>query len=204
MNRDSCNISYRLHIPDLAEQLCFCKYAVRVLCQKSKEIKFLGRKCFFFSIYPDTSRCLVYLDATDFNNIILYHTGTYQSVVSLHMCFYSGHQFTRTEWLGHIIIRAKTESTDLINIIFLCRYHNDRDIFLLTYLTAYIKPIYFRKHQIQYNQIIIFIECFFKAHISSVCYLYFKSGKFQIILLQICNCFFIFDDQYFTHFIGTS
>ena len=39
------------------------------------------------------------------------------------------------------------------------------------------------------NQIIIFIECFFKAHISSVCYLYFKSGKFQIILLQICNCF---------------
>ena len=43
-----------------------------------------------------------------------------------------------------------------------------------------------------------------KAHISSVCYLYFKSGKFQIILLQICNCFFIFDDQYFTHFIGTS
>ena len=71
MNGNSCNVAYRFHIPDLTEQFRLGKYAVRILRKECKKIKFLGRKCLLLPIDPDSSRCLVDLDPTDLDNIIL-------------------------------------------------------------------------------------------------------------------------------------
>lgn len=50
------------------------------------------------------------------------------------------------------------------------------------------------KHQIQNNQVKFFIQRTCQSGVSSVADFNFKSGKLQIILLQICNCLFIFYD----------
>ena len=197
-------IPYRFHIPDLPEQFFFCKYPVGILCQKSKKVKFLGSKGGFFPIDPYSPGRLVNLDPTDLDHIILLDIRSYQTIVSFHMSFYPGNQFTGAEWLGHVIICSKSKSSYLVNIILLGRNHDDRDILLLAHLPANIKAIHLRKHKIQNDQIKFLCQCPIKSCISPVGYLYFKPGKFQIILFQICNCFFIFYDQYLTHFIGTS
>ena len=127
------------------------------------------------------------------------HIGTNQTVITLHMRLHTGNQLTWTERLGHIIICAKTKSTNLINVVLLCGNHDDRCIFLLTDLSANVETVHLRKHQIQNNQIKFFFHGTYKTGISTVLNLHLKTGKLQIVLLQICNRFLIFYDQNSTH-----
>ena len=83
------------------------------------------------------------------------------------MCLYPGNKFAWAERLGHVIICPKSQSTDLVNIVFLCRNHDDRDILLLAHLTADIKSIYLREHQIKYDQVVFFFQSLLKPYIAS-------------------------------------
>ena len=192
MDSDCCNISHRFHIPDFPEQLFLGKHSVRILCKEGKQIIFLGSKCFLLSVYPYAACSLINLDPADLHNIIFAYIGTDQTIISVHMCLDSGYQFTWTEWFCHVIICPQSQTSDFIYVIFLCRYHDDRSIFFLSYLPADIKAIHFRKHQIQNNQVKLLIQRTRQSGVSSVADFNFKSGKLQIILLQICNCLFIF------------
>ena len=176
MNSDRCNVSHRFHIPNLAKQFCLGKYTIWIFCKKGKKIKFLGCKCFLLTIYPYSSGSLVNLDSTNLYNIILCHVGAYKSVISFHMGLYSCNQLTWAEWFRHIVICPKSQPPDFINIIFLRRNHNDRNILFLTYLTADIKSVNFRKHKIKNDQIILFLQGLFQAHITSCRNLDLKSG----------------------------
>ena len=199
MHRHSSDITHRFHIPDFTEKFLFRKYPVGIFSQECQKIKLFGGKCRLIAIDPYTSCRLINLNTTNFNHIILVHIGTNQTVITLHMRLHTGNQLTWTERLGHIIICAKTKSTNLINVILLCGNHDDRCIFLLTDLSANVETVHLRKHQIQNNQIKFFFHGTYKTGISTVLNLHLKTGKLQIVLLQIRNRFFILYDQNPTH-----
>ena len=94
------------------------------------------------------------------------------------MRFHARNQLTRRKWLRHIIIRTKTESADFVDIILLCRNHDNWNIFLLTHLTADLKAIHLRQHQIQNQQIKILFDRPHKTGVSLVFNLYLKARKF--------------------------
>ena len=199
MHRNRSDITHRLHIPDFPEKLLLGKNPVRILSQKSQKIKLLGSKRRLLTIDPHTPGRLIDLNTTDLDHIILMHIGTNQPVITLHMRLHTCNQLTWAERLGHIIIRAKTQSPDLIDIILLGRNHNDRRILLLTDLPADIKAIHLRKHQIQDDQIKLLLHSTYKPRITTVLDLHFKTRKLQIILLQIRDRFLILYDQNPTH-----
>ena len=58
---------------DFPEKLLFCKHSVWVFGKKSKKIIFFCGKSCFFSIYPYTTCCLIYLNSSNLNNIIFSH-----------------------------------------------------------------------------------------------------------------------------------
>ena len=158
MHRHRCDIPDGFHIPDLPEQFFLGVYMVRMTRKECKKIKLLGRKCLFFPIDPYASCSRIDLQTADLNDLVLFHRASSQPVISCQMCLHSCNQLTRAERLGHIIIRTKTQATNLINIILLCRYHDDRCILHISDLAADIKPVNPRKHQIQNKQVIFFIQ----------------------------------------------
>ena len=76
------------------------------------------------------------------------------SFLNADMGLNSGHQLRGTERLDDIIICSKTQTADLIHICLLCRYHNDRNIFVFPDFPANIKTADSRKHHIQKNQVV--------------------------------------------------
>ena len=204
MHRNRRNISDGLHIPDLTEQLFFRENAVRILRKEGQQIELFRCKLLLLSVHPHTACRLVNLDAADLHNIILFLAVSDQTVVPCQMRFHARNQLTRRKWLRHIIIRTKAESADFVDIILLCRNHDNRNIFLLTHLTADLKAIHLRQHQIQDQQIKILLDRPYKTGVSLVFNLHLKARKLQIIFLQICNGFLILNNQYFTHETGTS
>ena len=204
MHRNRRNISDGLHIPDLTEQLFFRENAVRILRKEGQQIELFRCKLLLLSVHPHASCRLVNLDAADLHNIILFLAVSDQTVVPCQMRFHARNQLTRRKWLRHIIIRTKTESADFVDIILLCRNHDNRNIFLLTHLTADLKAIHLRQHQIQDQQIEILLDRPHKTGVSLVFNLHLKARKLEIIFLQICNGFLILNNQYFTHETGTS
>ena len=117
MHGDSRNIADRLHIPDLAKQLFLREYVIRILCKEGEQIKLLRRKRPLLAIDPDAARRLINLDAAHLNDVILLHIAVYQALIPCQVCFHTRYQLTRAEWLRHVIIRSKSESTDLVNVI---------------------------------------------------------------------------------------
>ena len=204
MHRNRRNISDGLHIPDLTKQLFFRENTVRILRKEGQQIELFRCKLLLLSVHPHAACRLVNLDAADLHNIILFLAVSDQTVVPCQMRFHARNQLTRRKWLRHIIIRTKTESADFVDIILLCRNHDNRNIFLLTHLTADLKSIHLRQHQIQDQQIEILLDRPHKTGVSLVFNLHLKARKLEIIFLQICNGFLILNNQYFTHETGTS
>lgn len=172
---------------------------IGMTCKKSQQIKFLGRKVLLHSIDPHSAGCRVNLKPTDLDDLIGLSRTSDQPLITGKMGLYPCHKFTGAERLRHIIISSEPQSPDLINIIFFSGNHNDRCIFLVPHLTAYLKSVYARQHQIQDQQIVIISKSHIKSALSIVCHLYCKSGKFQIIFFQVSNRLFILYYQYFTH-----
>ena len=201
MYRNCGNIADRLHIPDFRKQLILRKHAIRILRQESQQIKFLGGKLLFLSIDPHPTGSLINLNTADLNNIILRHIASDQPLIAGQMRFYTRHHLTWAKGLRNIIIRTKTQTADLIDIILLCRNQDHRRIFRFTDFTADLKSVHPRKHKIQNKQIKISLQRPLQTGISPVFNLHRKSGKLQIILFQLSNRFLILYDQYFTHIL---
>ena len=204
MHRNRRNISDGLHIPDLTEQLFFRENAVRILRKEGQQIELFRCKLLLLSVHPHTACRLVNLDAADLHNIILFLAVSDQTVVPCQMRFHARNQLTWGKRLCHIVIRTKAQSADFINIILLCRNHDNRNILLFTHFAADLKAIHLRQHQIQDQQIKILLDRPYKTGVSLVFNLHLKARKLQIIFLQICNGFLILNNQYFTHETGTS
>ena len=117
------------------------------------------------------------------------------------MCLDSGNKLAGTEGLCHIIIGAQSQSANLINVILLGGDHNDRSILSFPYLTADFKSIHLRQHQIQNDQIKIFIQCSGGSTAAIGLQHDFKVAELQIIFLQFCDCCFVFNDQYSCHIL---
>ena len=71
MNSNRCNISYAVHIPDLAEQLILGKYLVRVAGKEAQYVELFVRKYLLLVINIHSSVRLVYLKTSDLDDVIL-------------------------------------------------------------------------------------------------------------------------------------
>ena len=121
---------------------------VRILGKERQQVEFLGCELLLLTIHPDTSGGLVNLNATDLNNVVLRLAASDQTLIAGKMCLHAGHQLTWGKRLCNIIICAKSQSTDLVNIILLCRNHQNRRILFLSDLLADFKSVHPRQHKI--------------------------------------------------------
>ena len=110
------------------------------------------------------------------------------------MCFHSGNQLTGTERFCHIVIRSQTQTADLINIVLFGRDHDHRIVLYIPDLTADLKSVHFRKHQVQNEQIIISLQRLLKPHVTSVLNLHLKAAQLQVILFKVGNCLLVFNN----------
>ena len=115
------------------------------------------------------------------------------------MRFYTRYKLARAERLRDIVVRAKAKAADLIDVIFLGRDHQHRNIAVLADLFADLKSVHAGEHQVQNDQIELLLKGRLKSLVPTVLYLDFKAAQFQIIFLQIGDRHFIFNDQYFAH-----
>src|SRR5699024_1385875 len=100
----------------------------------------------------------------------------------------------------HVVVRAKSQTSDLIDIVLLRGDHDDRRILLPTDLTADFKPVHSRKHQIEDDQIKVALHPFLQTGLPIVCNLHLEIAQLQIIFLKISDALFVFHDQNtFTH-----
>ena len=167
---------------------------VGIFSQEGKEIKFFGCEIFFLSVYHNTSGRFINAYTADFHNIIGLGLGTNQTVVSRHMGFYSGHQFAGAERLGNIVVGAQPQASDFVNVFFFGGNHQHGYIFCLPDFSAYFKAVNAREHQIQNNQVEVFCKRSGKSGIPRIFNIHFKFAQFQIVLFQVGNRFFIFND----------
>ena len=110
------------------------------------------------------------------------------------MCFYPCHQLAWTKRLGHIVISPKSESSDLVDIIFFRRYHDDRCVFYFPDLLADLETIDPWQHQIKNQKVKIFLHATFQSRFSIIFYLNLKTRKLQIVFFQLCNTLLVFYD----------
>ena len=194
MDGNRCNVSHRLHIPDLSEEFLLRKDMVGIFCQKCQKIKLFCGKRLLFPIHPDTTCRLINFDSPDFNDIVFYQITSNQSLITGKMCFYPGYKLTWGKRLGHIIICPKSQAADFINVILLCRYHKDWCIFLFPDLLTDFKAIGSWKHEVQNKQVKLLCKSPCQSCCSVVLDLNLKAAKLQIVFLQICNCYLILND----------
>ena len=110
------------------------------------------------------------------------------------MGLHPGNHLAGAEGLGDVVVRAQAQTADLVNVLLLGGYHDNGGIFYFPYLFTDFKTVGAGEHEVQNKQIKFLIQRLSQPCISSVTNLNLKSGQFQIVFLQICDCFFIFYD----------
>ena len=172
---------------------------VRVFRQISQQLKFLGGKLFLLPVDPYPPGCLIDLESPDLNQIVLGGRAAHQPVVSGQMRLDSGHQLTGREGLCDIVVRSKSQAADLVDILLLGRNHQNRGVLHFPDPLADLKAVHSRKHQIQNKHVVISRQGLFTARVAVRLNLHRKTAQFQIVLLQLSDRQFIFDNQHFTH-----
>ena len=104
------------------------------------------------------------------------------------------HHLARTEWFRDIIVRAQSQTADLVNIVLFRRYHDDRCVFYFPDLLADLEAIDPWQHQIKNQKVKIFLHAAFQSRFSIIFYLNLKTRKLQIIFFQLCNTLLVFYD----------
>ena len=104
------------------------------------------------------------------------------------------HHLTRTEWFRDIIVRAQSQTADLVNIVLFRRYHDDRCVFYFPDLLADLEAIDPWQHQIKNQKVKIFLHAAFQSRFSIIFYLNLKTRKLQIVFFQLCNTLLVFYD----------
>ena len=201
MNGDGRDVADALHVPDLGKQFFLAEYMVGILCEECEKVEFLRGEILLFAVDPYSSRGLVDLEIPDLNNIVGLLAGADQSLVAGHVRLHARDKFARAEGLCDIVIRTKAETADLVDIVLLGGDHEDRHISVLADPFAHFKSVHARKHQVQDDQVKLLLERSLQALVAPVLYLDFKSAQLQIILFQISDRHFIFNDQYFAHIV---
>ena len=115
------------------------------------------------------------------------------------MCLYPGNQLTWAEWFRNIIICSQLQAPNLINIFLFSRYHKNWYILYFSDSLADCKSIHRWQHQIYNNNIIVFQQCPIQTFLPIIFNIDFKIIQLQVILFQLGNCLFIFNNQYFFH-----
>ena len=172
---------------------------VRVLRQEGQKVEFLGGKVLLLAVNPYTAGRLVNLKAPDLNDLILQASLSDQPLIAGQMGLHPGHHLTGAERLGDIVVRAQTQAPDLVDVILLRRNNDHRRIPGAADLLADLKAVGARQHQVQENQVKVLRQAPLQSPVAVILSLHLKTGKLQIILLQLRDTDFILNDQYSAH-----
>ena len=119
MHGNCCNISDGFHIPDFPEQFFLCKHMVWIFCQKVRRSNSFVVNC-FSSSFTQTRRAVLSMRIPRISMISFFClTASDQSLISGEMCFHPRYQLTWRKWFCDVIVRTKSKTSDLVNIIFL-------------------------------------------------------------------------------------
>ena len=201
MHGDRGDIADGLHIPYFAEQFFLGEYVIGILRKKGQKVKLLGGELLLLAVHPHAARGLVDADTANLHDIVLHDVASDQALVPGKVCLNARYQLTWGKWLSHIVICAQSQTPDLINVILLGRNHKDWRILVFPNLAADFKAIHLRQHQVKNKQIKVLGQCPVQTALAIVLNLHLKTGKLQIILLQIRDCHLILNNQYSTHWL---
>ena len=115
----------------------------------------------------------------------------HQTVVARHMRLHACHQLAWAEGFGQIIVRAQSQTANLVDIVLLGGNHQNGHVLVLADALADLKPVNPRKHQVQDNQIKLLCQRSCKTCVSAVLNLDLKVIELQIILLKLSDCLLI-------------
>ena len=163
-----------------------------------QQLEFLIRQHLFLATHKDSVRIRLERNIPQRDALSFFHLSFETFILRelrLHFC----DQHTGREGLLDIIIRAKAQPSDLIDLCPLCRHHHDRDVELIAELSTDLKTVHPRQHDIQKDQIILAGQRFRQPLYPIDLHRHLISADFQIILLDKSNVFIIFDDQYTCH-----
>ena len=103
------------------------------------------------------------------------------------------------EWFLDIVIGAKAQPPDLVDVRPFRRDHHDRNVQLVPELPADLETVHPRQHDIQKDQVIVTREGLRQPPCPVDFHMHLVPADLQIILLNGCNIFIIFYDQYTFH-----
>ena len=100
--------------------------------------------------------------------------------------------------LDHIVVRAELQAQDLIKDLALCRQHDDRALRFFPDLTAHLPAVQFRQHDVQHNQVWVFLLEHFQGLPPVVCNDYFEPLFFNIEAQQFTDILIVVHHQDFS------
>ena len=155
-----------LFIPYLLENLVCAEDAARIGRQQVENIEFNGSQLDLLVV--DRHLVIVLVDHQPLNrNLVLrglYHAALgIQLGVAAQLGFHAGRQLQRVKRLHHIVVRSCSKSQNLIQIRRFRAQHDDGDIVGLPDLTAHLKAVHARHHNVQQHQMDIFFFQNFQA-----------------------------------------
>ena len=81
----------------------------------------------------------------------------HEPLVARNVGFDAGYELCRAEGLDDVVVGAKTEATYLVHVFPLCRYHQDGYFLFFTDAAADVEAIGPRQHDIQQDEVKIFL-----------------------------------------------
>ena len=113
--------------PYLLEQLLAAQHQAPGLDERGEQVELLGREGHLVTIHEHLARShfdpqAVHLEDRRQIRIVRLHPG----VSTSHHCPDAGHQLTRVEGLGHVVVGAQLEAHHLVHRVVACREHEDR------------------------------------------------------------------------------
>ena len=84
---------------------------------------------------------LVDLQSPDFDDLIVRHAASDEPLIPGKMSLDAGHHLAGAERLGNIVVGSQSQASDLVNIFFLGRYHDNGGVLYLPHLPADLKSV---------------------------------------------------------------
>ena len=159
-----------------------------------QKLKLLRRCIKHLTVYSQLISCHINWKLVILDFLYLSFTWwlTYSSVNSLYSC----DNFLCIERLYDVVVSSKLQTKHLIKCFYLCGYHDDRHVGLLSYLTAYLPAVYTRQHNVkQYDVRLKSVE-FYHCFLTVMCKYYSIALLFKVKPEQLADVLIIVYYQY--------
>ena len=193
MHRHGGRISQRVHAPDAGVEGLAAMDHVGVKHEKFQELEFFIRQHFLLAADEDAMGVGFQGNIADGDAFLLVRL-PFEPLVLGQLGLHLRHQDAGRERLLDVVIGAKSQATDLIDVGALRRHHHDGHVDLVPKLPANLKSVHPRQHDVQKNEVIVSGHGFGEAAGAILLHLHLVAAHFQIVLLDGSDVVIVFDN----------